>query len=62
MLKIYYYFFYRSRELDVLIGDSAILDYFRTHDPDCNLNFLGNSIFDDAYAIGMQKGFPLKAS
>ena len=50
----------RSRQLDVLIGDTAILDYFRANDPGCNLNLLGDSIFDDAYAVAMQKGFPLK--
>lgn len=48
--------------MDVLIGDTAILDYFRANDPGCNLNLLGDSIFDDAYAVAMQKGFPLKVS
>ncbi|XP_022254048.1 glutamate receptor ionotropic, NMDA 3A-like [Limulus polyphemus] len=47
-------------ELDVLIGDTAVLDYFRGNEPGCNLHLLGDPIFDDAYAIGMQKGFPLK--
>jgi hypothetical protein len=46
--------------LDVLIGDTAILDYFRANDPGCHLNLLGDAIFDDAYAVAMQKGFPLK--
>ncbi len=46
--------------MDVLIGDTAILDYFRATDPGCNLRLLGDSIFDDAYAVGMQKGFPLR--
>lgn len=50
----------RARKLDVLIGDTAILDYFRANDPGCNLNLLGDSIFDDAYAVAMHKGFPLK--
>lgn len=50
----------RARKLDVLIGDTAILDYFRANDPGCSLNLLGDSIFDDAYAVAMQKGFPLK--
>ncbi|CAG2162867.1 unnamed protein product [Oppiella nova] len=50
----------RSDKLDVLIGDTAILDYFRATDPSCNLRLLGDSIFDDAYAIGMQKGFPFR--
>lgn len=46
--------------MEVLIGDTAILDYFRATDPGCGLRLLGDSIFDDAYAIGMQRGFPLK--
>ncbi|XP_076354948.1 glutamate receptor ionotropic, NMDA 3A-like [Tachypleus tridentatus] len=50
----------RNGELDVLIGDTAVLDYFRGNEPGCNLHLLGDPIFDDAYAIGMQKGFPLK--
>lgn len=50
----------RSKTLEVLIGDTAILDYFRATDPGCNLKLLGDSIFDDAYAVGMEKAFPLK--
>ncbi|XP_053206425.1 uncharacterized protein LOC128390693 isoform X2 [Panonychus citri] len=50
----------RNESLQVLIGDTAILDYFRANEPGCNLKLLGDSIFDDAYAVGMQKGFPLK--
>ncbi|RWS08463.1 glutamate receptor ionotropic: NMDA 3A-like protein, partial [Dinothrombium tinctorium] len=50
----------RNGTLEVLIGDTAILDYFRANDPGCNLKLLGDSIFDDAYAVGMQRGFPLK--
>ncbi|XP_076353138.1 glutamate receptor ionotropic, NMDA 3A-like isoform X2 [Tachypleus tridentatus] len=50
----------RNGELDVLIGDTAVLDYYRGNEPDCNLHMLGDPIFDDAYAIGMQQGFPLK--
>ncbi|XP_054162601.1 glutamate receptor ionotropic, NMDA 3A-like [Oppia nitens] len=50
----------RNDDLDVLIGDTAILDYFRATDPSCNLKLLGDSIFDDAYAVGMQKGFPFR--
>ncbi|XP_075679990.1 LOW QUALITY PROTEIN: uncharacterized protein LOC113796915 [Dermatophagoides pteronyssinus] len=52
----------RNNKLDVLIGDTAILDYYRANDPGCNLRLLGDSIFDDAYAIGMQKGFPFRES
>ncbi|UYV76114.1 hypothetical protein LAZ67_13002577, partial [Cordylochernes scorpioides] len=47
-------------DLDVLIGDTAILDFYRGNDPGCNLHLLGEAIFDDSYAIGMQKGLPLK--
>ncbi|XP_076335681.1 glutamate receptor ionotropic, NMDA 3A-like [Tachypleus tridentatus] len=50
----------RKGKLDVLIGDTAVLDYFRGNEPGCNLHLLGDPIFDDAYAIGMQKGFPIK--
>ncbi|KAF8773415.1 Glutamate receptor ionotropic like protein [Argiope bruennichi] len=50
----------RRGELGVLIGDTVVLDYFRGNDPGCSLHLLGQSIFDDAYAVGMQKGFRLK--
>ncbi|GFU58509.1 transposable element Tcb2 transposase [Trichonephila clavipes] len=50
----------RRGELGVLIGDTVVLDYFRGNDPGCSLQLLGQSIFDDAYAVGMQKGFRLK--
>lgn len=43
----------------MLIGDTAVLNYFRGNDPGCNLHLLADSIFDDAYAVGVQKGFPL---
>ncbi|GFR13691.1 glutamate receptor ionotropic, NMDA 2A [Trichonephila clavata] len=52
----------RRGELGVLIGDTVVLDYFRGNDPGCSLHLLGQSIFDDAYAVGMQKGFRLKKS
>ncbi|XP_054717005.1 LOW QUALITY PROTEIN: glutamate receptor ionotropic, NMDA 3A-like [Uloborus diversus] len=52
----------RKGELDVLIGDTVVLDYIRGNDPGCGLHLLGQSIFDDAYAVGMQKGFRLKKS
>ncbi|KAG8198827.1 hypothetical protein JTE90_007129 [Oedothorax gibbosus] len=52
----------RNGDLDVLIGDTVVLDYFRGNDPGCSLHLLGQSIFDDAYAVGMQKGFRLKKS
>nr|XP_042897116.1 glutamate receptor ionotropic, NMDA 3A-like [Parasteatoda tepidariorum] len=51
----------RNKQLDMLIGDTAVLKYFQGNDPGCNLHLLG-SIFDDAYAVGVQKGFPLTHS
>nr|XP_042907088.1 glutamate receptor ionotropic, NMDA 3A isoform X1 [Parasteatoda tepidariorum] len=50
----------RNKELDMLIGDTIVLDYIRGNDPGCSLHLLGQSLFDDAYAVGMQKGFSLK--
>lgn len=47
-------------KLDLLIGDTAILEYYRANSPDCSLRILGQPIFDDTYAIGMPKEFPLK--
>ncbi|KAF8766864.1 Glutamate receptor ionotropic like protein [Argiope bruennichi] len=49
----------RNKELDMLIGDTAVLNYFRGNDPGCSLHLLADSIFDDAYAVGVQKDFPL---
>ncbi|KAL1481321.1 hypothetical protein MTO96_015755 [Rhipicephalus appendiculatus] len=49
----------RSGALDVLIGDTAVLNYYRANEPSCRLRLLGDSIFDDAYAVGMTRGFPL---
>ncbi|XP_072141381.1 glutamate receptor ionotropic, NMDA 1-like [Dermacentor andersoni] len=49
----------RSGALDVLIGDTAVLNYYRANEPSCRLRLLGDSIFDDAYAVGMARGFPL---
>ncbi|GIX82086.1 glutamate receptor ionotropic, NMDA 3A [Caerostris extrusa] len=45
----------RNKQLDMLIGDTAVLNYFRGNDPGCNLHLLADSIFDDAYAVGVQK-------
>ncbi|KAK8772502.1 hypothetical protein V5799_024254, partial [Amblyomma americanum] len=49
----------RTGALDVLIGDTAVLNYYRANEPSCRLRLLGDSIFDDAYAVGMTRGFPL---
>ncbi|XP_076347190.1 glutamate receptor ionotropic, NMDA 3A-like [Tachypleus tridentatus] len=50
----------RNGELDVLIGDTAVLNYYRGNERGCNLQLLGDPIFEDSYAVGMQQGFPLK--
>lgn len=49
----------REGTLDVLIGDTAVLNYYRANEAGCRLRLLGDSIFDDAYAVGMARGFPL---
>lgn len=50
----------RNGSLDILIADTAILDYYRATDHGCNLQKIGDDINKDTYAIGMTKGFPLK--
>lgn len=47
-------------KLDVLIADTAILEYYRANDPECSLRILGQPVFDDTYAVGMPKEFPLR--
>jgi ionotropic glutamate receptor NMDA 3A len=50
----------RRGKLDILIADTAIVEYYRANDPDCSLRILGQPVFDDTYAVGMPKEFPLK--
>lgn len=50
----------RNGSLDILIGDTPILDYYRATDHGCTLQKIGDDINEDTYAIGMTKGFPLK--
>lgn len=50
----------RNGSLDILIADTPILDYYRATDHGCKLQKVGDTINEDAYAIGMTKGFPLK--
>lgn len=50
----------RKGKLDILIGDTAVLEYYKANDPDCSLRILGQPIFDDTYAVGMPKEFPLR--
>ncbi|CAG9860270.1 unnamed protein product [Phyllotreta striolata] len=52
----------RNGSLDILIADTPILDYYRATDHGCKLQKIGDTINEDAYAIGMTKGFPLKDS
>ena len=50
----------RRGKLDILIADTAIVEYYRANDPDCSLRILGQPVFDDTYAVGMPKEFPLR--
>ncbi|XP_065352819.1 glutamate receptor ionotropic, NMDA 3A-like isoform X2 [Cloeon dipterum] len=52
----------RNGSLDMLIGDTPVLDYYRANDPGCKLQAYGDPISHDMYAIGTNKGFPLKDS
>lgn len=53
--------FKKSREgkLDLLIGDTPILDYYRANDPGCTLRTV-DVIEEDNYAVGMTKGLRLQ--
>ncbi|KAJ8887915.1 hypothetical protein PR048_007399 [Dryococelus australis] len=51
---------YMNGTLDILIADTAILDYYRATDHGCKLQKIGDAINEDTYAVGMTKGFPLK--
>ena len=52
----------KNRTLDVLIADKPILNYYQATDSGCKLKTIGEVVSEDAYAIGMTKGFPLKVS
>ncbi|XP_055917698.1 uncharacterized protein LOC129949971 isoform X2 [Eupeodes corollae] len=52
----------KNGTLDLLLGDTPILDYYRAIDHGCNLLRVGETYVEDTYAIGMKKGFPLKDS
>lgn len=41
------------------MADSPILDYYRATDSGCNLQRIGETYVEDAYAIGMTKGWVL---
>ena len=50
---------YRDGRLDLLIGDTPILDYYRANDPGCTLRTV-DVIEEDNYAVGMTKGLRLQ--
>ncbi|XP_058457456.1 uncharacterized protein LOC131434603 isoform X3 [Malaya genurostris] len=50
----------KNGTIDLLMADSPILDYYRATDLGCTLQRVGDTYVDDSYAIGMNKGFPLK--
>ncbi|KAF5303393.1 hypothetical protein FQA39_LY09984 [Lamprigera yunnana] len=52
----------KNGTLDILIADTPILDYYRATDHGCKLQQIGDTINEDTYAVGMNKGFPLKDS
>ncbi|XP_037926578.1 uncharacterized protein LOC119661346 isoform X2 [Hermetia illucens] len=52
----------KNGSLDLIMGDTPILDYYRATDHGCNLQRIGDNFVEDTYAIGMTKGFPLKDS
>jgi len=56
-------FIYTNRDgrLDLLIGDTPILDYYRANDPGCTLRTV-DVIEEDNYAVGMTKGLHLQVS
>ena len=49
----------RDGRLDLLIGDTPILDYYRANDPGCTLRTV-DVIEEDNYAVGMAKGLRLQ--
>lgn len=49
----------RDGRLDLLIGDTPILDYYRANDPGCTLRTV-DVIEEDNYAVGMSKGLRLQ--
>lgn len=50
---------FRDGRLDLLIGDTPILDYYRANDPGCTLRTV-DVIEEDNYAVGMTKGLRLQ--
>ncbi|XP_069947292.1 uncharacterized protein [Cherax quadricarinatus] len=46
--------------LDMMVGDSAVLDYLRANDPGCTLATFGDHLVSDTFSIAMGKGFPLR--
>ncbi|KAK3858689.1 hypothetical protein Pcinc_035138 [Petrolisthes cinctipes] len=50
----------KTGSLDLLVGDSAVLDYLRGNDPGCTLARKGEDLVSDTFAVAMAKGFPLR--
>jgi glutamate receptor ionotropic, NMDA 3A len=48
--------FFRNGSIDLLMGDSPILDYYRGTSHGCSLQRIGDTYVEDVYAIGMTKG------
>jgi glutamate receptor ionotropic, NMDA 3A len=46
----------RNGSIDLLMGDSPILDYYRGTSHGCSLQRIGDTYVEDVYAIGMTKG------
>lgn len=55
-LIIIFFIIVRNGSLDLLMADSAILDYYRATDEGCSLRRIGETYVEDTYAIGMTKG------
>jgi hypothetical protein len=54
-MQICFPFKFRDGRLDLLIGDTPILDYYRANDPGCTLRTV-DAFEEDNYAVGISKG------
>ncbi|GAB6031603.1 hypothetical protein CHUAL_009367 [Chamberlinius hualienensis] len=50
----------RDGELDLIVGDTPLLDFYRGKEPGCTLRAVGHVIKEDSYAIATTKGSPLR--
>ena len=53
---------FRNEELDLLVGDTPLLDYYRGKEPGCTLRTVGEVLHKDTYAISMTTGLSLKVN